>query len=364
MRIFGDIDNDKEVYVGRSRNKNSHEFEMASRKFTKGRKLKKITTNIERIDQFDLYRFFKKYGKIKQSQIKSDANWGCYFSEAVILYNDYVVEIHCDRTDPFDRGTWMTVHHKRMPETIKLPDIIKEWRIKNSVFRGQQFTFPDIQKPKMTKAQFVNDAEKKLIEENTLLFFRNMREIRKRNIKAKRGIILYGNPGNGKTSICRWISKSLPGVTRIWITCWDIESENVSDLFEIARNLAPSVIFMEDIDTAGISRRATGRMNPLLGRLLNEMDGLERNDGVVVIATTNNIYALDEALAKRPGRFDMKIKIGNPKPHVVKRITGHADNITLAEAFRRKEDRIYYEKILRREYMQSKKQKSPLHYIG
>src|SRR3989338_1986033 len=305
MRMYDELEESREIYAGK--NKNSPEFEMASRKFTKGGKLKKITINIEPVEQFDLYRFFKKYGKIKQSQIKSDANWGCYFSEAVVLYNDYVVEIHRDRTDPFERGVWMTIYHGRVSEAQKLIDYIDKWKIKNSIFRGQQFTFPFLQKPTMAKAQFVNDNERKLIEENTLLFFRNMKEIRKRNIKAKRGIILYGNPGNGKTSICKWISKSLPGVTRIWITCWDIESENVSDLFEIARNLAPSVIFMEDIDTAGISRRATGRMNPLLGRLLNEMDGLERNDGVVVIATTNNIYALDEALAKRPGRFDMKI---------------------------------------------------------
>src|SRR3989338_8757853 len=154
MHIFGDIDNDKEIYAGK--NNNSPEFEMASRKYTGGRKLKKITTEIERIDQFDLYRFFKKYGKIKQSQIKSDRNWGCYFSEAVVLYNDYVVEIHRDRTDPFERGTWMTIHHSRVSGAQKLIDYIDKWKKENSIFRGQQFTFPFLQKPTMAKAQFVN----------------------------------------------------------------------------------------------------------------------------------------------------------------------------------------------------------------
>lgn len=328
------------------------------------KKMNEITHVLEKIQEFDIYRFFRKYGRVVYSKIELDKDWGCFFNEAIILYKDFIVTVHHDWFDFDNKRRYTTIYHKRESEIRKLIKDLEDWVIENSIFRGEQFTFPEIEKPKMSKAYFVNNSSKKLIEENTVLFFRKLREMRKRGIKTRRGIILYGKPGNGKTSICRWISKSLLGVTRIWVTDWDMEySGLVSTLFKIARNLSPAVIFMEDIDTVGISRHFSGKMESILGRLLNEMDGIKRNDGIVVIATTNNIHVLDRALANRPGRFDLKIKIGNPHPRIVKRITGHEDNITLAEAFRRKEDRIYYEEILGRKYKNPIKRNS-VHYIG
>jgi len=337
-------------------------FDVAFESVIGKRKLKHIETPIEDFQKVDFYRFFKKHGKIIYSQVMLDKTWGHFFKEAIITYGDFIAVIHPDNEMAFEKERYLTVYHRQESELTKLLSELGTWVKKNSIFRGQQFTFPDLEKPKMAKAYFTNDSDKKLVEENTVLFFRKLKQLKARNIKTKRGVILYGDPGNGKTSICRWISKSLPDVTRIWVTTWAVKGRHIHDLFEIARTFSPSIIFMEDIDTAGVSRHRAG-INPVLGRLLNEMDGINTNDSIVVVATTNDIASLDRAIANRPGRFDTKIYIGNPHPNVVKRITGHEDDITLAEAFRRKQDRIYYEKILGRKYRQSRKQES-LHYIG
>ncbi len=344
------------------RNGKKSKFDLMLDSIVGNKKLNVIGKPITEMKKYDYYRFFKRYGKIKYSIIRNDRNWGYFFKEAIILYKDFVITITRDNFIESD-DTFLTFYHKNMHKISKFEDELTEWIKKNNIFRGKQFTFPELERPKMATAYFVNDSSRKLIEENTLLFFRKMKQLKESGVKPRRGIILYGNPGNGKTSICRWVSKKLPGVTRIWVTTWAIKGQMISELFEMARDFAPSIIFMEDIDTAGISRHHTGTVNPVLGRLLNEMDGIKKNDGIIVIATTNNTHVLDEALAKRPGRFDLKIHIGNPRPDLVKRITGHEDDITLAEAFRRKEDRIYYEKILGRKYRQSRKRES-LHYIG
>lgn len=235
--------------------------------------------------------------------------------------------------------------------------------MQNNVLRGKEFTFPSLDRPKIFYASYINDSTKRLVEENTILSFRKLRQLKNYGLRTRRGIILYGNPGNGKTSICRYISRKLPGVTRIWVTSWHMNPSDISDAFRIARKFSPSIIFFEDLDTVGVSRRLAGGINPILGKLLNEMDGITSNDGIVVVATTNDIHVLDEALANRPGRFDLKIHIGNPHPKIVKQITGHEDDITLAEAFRRRHDKIYYEKILGKKYNPPVR-KGLIYYIG
>ncbi len=325
-----------------------------------GRNLKNIATEIGLIELFDIYHFLKRYGRIKYSSVAMNKYWGPYFKEAVILHKDFIISI---QRDPIGGESYYTIYHKKESEINKFVKTINEWMAKNSIFMGKQFTFPFLEKPDIKAVSFINDSTKSLLEENTILFFRKLMHLRKEGIKTKRGIILYGSPGNGKTSICRYISKNLPCVTRIWVTDWHMRPYHVSTLFTIARNLSPSIIFLEDIDTVGISRSMTGRINPILGKLLNEMDGIQDNDGIVVVATTNNIDVIDEALANRPGRFDLKIHIGNPHPRIIKKITGNEDDITLAEAFRRKHDRIYYEKILGRKYNPPSK-RSSVHYIG
>lgn len=130
----------------------------------------------------------------------------------------------------------------------------------------------------------------------------------------KRGMVMYGPPGTGKTSVVKAIFNELEGkkVSRIYVTAESFRQMTVSNLFEFLSYLGPSVLAFEDIDLISGSRDIHMASN-LLGDLLTNLDGMRKfGDPLVVIASTNKIDMLDNALSARPGRFDRRIEIGLP----------------------------------------------------
>ena len=108
-------------------------------------------------------------------------------------------------------------------------------------------------------------------------------------------------------------------MNQVEATIFYITSENItdrgqiSDIYDVARKVAPSIVVLEDIDTlGGIDRNRTVGDHPILGEFLNCLAGVETNGGVVTIATTNYTEYLDKALVDRPGRFDFRIDFGLP----------------------------------------------------
>ena len=101
--------------------------------------------------------------------------------------------------------------------------------------------------------------------------------------------------------------------TIIYITSDEIQQRGqIAELYEIARQVAPTIMVVEDIDTLGGLDRTKGGDHPILGEFLNCLAGVESNSGVVTIATTNYPEHLDKALVDRPGRFDFRIDFGLP----------------------------------------------------
>lgn len=169
---------------------------------------------------------------------------------------------------------------------------------------GRNFTFDDI----------VLDQDIMMeIEENIIDFFQN-REIYIRNsLPRKRGLILYGEPGTGKTLLGKILCSQID-CTFIWVTPSKMSlTAEVSQLFEMARELSPTIIFMEDLDFYASNRSEYGGGNVrILGEILNQMDGFEENGDVVVIATTNDIESIEPALKDRPSRFDRVLELKPP----------------------------------------------------
>jgi cell division protease FtsH len=139
------------------------------------------------------------------------------------------------------------------------------------------------------------------------------REIYKKNgLQVKRGLILAGEPGTGKTVLAKILCNQIDW-TFVWVTSKNLENaKRVAQIVELCRDLAPSVLFLEDIDLFGGSRESNN--NPmLLGELLNQLDGIEENTDIIVIGSTNNKEVLEKALVSRPGRFDKVIDFPLPE---------------------------------------------------
>lgn len=151
------------------------------------------------------------------------------------------------------------------------------------------------------------------IRNNSVGILENIEALNKIGFHANRNTLLISPPGMAKTTMFRAISNELSGkATCIWCTGKSIEyADHVSTLFDAARNLAPCVIFIEDMDLFGTERSKRGD-NHVLNEFLAQLDGVGSNSGIVVLASTNDARSLDDALVSRPGRFNDKIIIPLP----------------------------------------------------
>ena len=118
----------------------------------------------------------------------------------------------------------------------------------------------------------------------------------------KRGVLLHGAPGTGKTHTVRYLLSQLTGVTVVVLSGGALRL--ISEACSVARTLQPSVIVVEDVDLIAEERGSRMGQHPLLFQLLNEMDGLAADADVAFLLTTNRADLLEPALAERPGRVD------------------------------------------------------------
>ena len=130
----------------------------------------------------------------------------------------------------------------------------------------------------------------------------------------RRGYLLYGPPGNGKTSVARIMAcHPLVAAFSIDLSAEGLPNEALSDLFQAAEDKAPALIILEDLDRVfGEGETFAKRSSITLPYLLNCLDGLSMQNGIVVVATANDPATLDPAILKRPGRFDRLAAFRSP----------------------------------------------------
>lgn len=173
-------------------------------------------------------------------------------------------------------------------------------------------------------------AKRKISE----IFDTNKNEyLKSKKISLPKGIILYGPPGNGKTLLAKAAANHYKmnfyaRSASEFISKYVGESEkNIRDLFQLARSTKPSIIFLDEFDSIASNRDNLLHIhnNNVVNQLLTELDGINSNDGVFILAATNNIDKIDPAVI-RPGRFDNKIMISNPDAKTRKiMLTKHID---------------------------------------
>lgn len=155
----------------------------------------------------------------------------------------------------------------------------------------------------------LTDVQRTLIDRHVIGFTNRFRDLRVREAKLTRGVLLEGEPGCGKSMLLRSLTNRLGGFSVCLASPSQICSAGSIDVLDaIVRMTAPCVVIMEEIDLFGGGR---GRFaNPGLAELMQIMDGLRTVPGVLWIGTTNRPEEVEHALADRPGRFDRRIMFG------------------------------------------------------
>ncbi len=173
------------------------------------------------------------------------------------------------------------------------------------------------------------DEVKQLIVESVIYALLKADAYRAAGIRPARGLLLYGPPGTGKTLLAKAVATEC-GVNFIAVRGPEIRSkwfgeseEKIRFIFARAREVAPAVLFFDEVDAIAPARGAEpgGHTDSLVNQLLAEMDGLESAEGVFVIAATNRAELLDPALL-RPGRFDLQVYVPLPDEEARQRIFG------------------------------------------
>ena len=169
----------------------------------------------------------------------------------------------------------------------------------------------------------VDEAKAEL--EEVVDFLKSSDKYTRLGAKVPKGVLLIGPPGTGKTLLARAVAGeanvpflSISGSEFIEMFV-GVGASRVRDLFEQAKKQAPCIVFIDELDALGRSR---GGKSPFAGggfseqeqtlnQLLNEMDGFDANNGVIILAATNRPEVLDPAL-QRPGRFDRQVLVDRP----------------------------------------------------
>lgn len=171
-------------------------------------------------------------------------------------------------------------------------------------------------------------------------FLKNPQKYQEAGAEIPKGVLLYGPPGTGKTLLAKAVAGEA-GVGFKAVTGSDFEEKYVGvgasrmrKLFQDAKNHAPCIIFIDEIDSIGGKRHSKQRGDDrqTLNTLLSEMDGFDGKNGVIVIAATNRLEDLDPALT-RPGRFDSHFAVNLPETAAERRviIDLYAENKKFAE---------------------------------
>jgi len=168
----------------------------------------------------------------------------------------------------------------------------------------------------------IDEAENELVE--VVDFLRHPDKYRKLGARIPRGVLLSGLPGTGKTLLARAVAGEA-GVPYFSASASEfieaivgIGASRVRDLFNQAKEAAPAIIFIDELDAIGRSRGGSGgslgghdEREQTLNQILTEMDGFDTSDSVIVLGATNRPDVLDPALL-RPGRFDRRVAVQPP----------------------------------------------------
>ena len=263
------------------------------------------------------------YKEVESSFTQSLKNYG--------ISPEKIKEIEIDIKEESNLNFWLGVVIPFLLPTIII--LIFFWMMLKGARHGQTQVFsfgktrarlftPETQKEKVTFDDVANLKEAKEELQEIVEFLKDPKKFIKLGAKIPKGVLLIGAPGTGKTLLARAVANeaSVPffavsGSEFIELFV-GVGSSRIRDLFRTAKKHTPCLVFIDEIESIGRQRgHGIGggyeEREQTLNQLLSEMDGFEPNNGIIVLAATNQPSVLDPALL-RPGRFDRRIILDEP----------------------------------------------------
>jgi cell division protease FtsH len=274
-------------------------------------------------DNYDLYYITGQY---KNGTAKIDFKSAVTTSQLEYLVSNYNLSI---TIVPLKTNIWLSLLVSLLPSLILLVVLVFIMRMlmKSQGGAGGAFDFAK-STAKLNRSKTVTfkdvagcDEEKEELVE-IIDFLKNPRKYNEIGARVPKGVILFGPPGTGKTLLAKAVAGEA-GVPFFSISGSDfvemfvgVGASRVRDMFKTAKENAPCIVFIDEIDAVGRQRGAGmggghDEREQTLNQLLVEMDGFVGNTGIIIMAATNRPDVLDPALL-RPGRFDRQITISNP----------------------------------------------------
>ena len=237
-------------------------------------------------------------------------------------------DIETTVVDPNDRGMFTRVLLNILPYVLLLGGMFFILKMMSQGGgNAKAFEFGNsrakLEKNQTTRFSDVAGADEEKEELKELVeFLKNPKKFAQMGARIPKGVLLVGPPGTGKTLLARAVSGeasvpyySISGSEFVEMFV-GVGAGRVRDMFKKAKQTAPCIIFIDEIDAVG-RQRGTGmggghdEREQTLNQLLVEMHGFSGNEGIIILAATNRVDVLDPALL-RPGRFDRQIQVANP----------------------------------------------------
>jgi ATPase family associated with various cellular activities (AAA) len=236
-----------------------------------------------------------------------------------------------DNPDPMDEVS-LEVAAGNAERAEQVVAEVRRLAVRHSVFRGQVISFGGqmfghgrgvllnfLDRPQVARRDVVlPDHLLEGVERQVLGVQQHAERLRSSGQHLKRGVLLHGAPGTGKTHTVGYLMGQMPLATIVVVSGAALQM--IGSACSVARVLQPSVIVVEDVDLIAEQRMPHFGGHPLLFQLLNEMDGLGEDVDVTFLLTTNRADMLEQALAARPGRVDHAAELPLPDADARRRL--------------------------------------------